>query len=324
MILDPANTGAAPNYLDFNMQMLAEEPFLMGEYLGGTPTFDGYNVNKQPVFDPALWSSQPPALPSFTNAHNPTNLDYFALETENEQIVAPSDLHSNPITITKVEDAQSTLPTETIHNPPIHEQPAPPSALVKIPKKRGRKRKQLDADAQVVERKKFLERNRVAANRCRERKKTYVSNLESRSKDLQARNALLRADMERLSEEVVALRLMVGIDCGCDDDVLATNLRERLVTGGGLDDEGVEEVVQRFLRLKSQGGVAPVGAWEGMHMDRFESMSSRGSSSRSESVFDDAFSTPGDAKLEDGGGDSSEQSSPIEPGEAEKLNYLAL
>lgn len=128
--------------------------------------------------------------------------------------------------------------------------------------------------------------------------------------------------MERLSEEVVALRLLVGVECGCDDAVLAANLRERLSGDSDLGDEGVEEVVQRFLRLRSQGGVVPVSAWEGMNMERLASLSSTGSSSRSESVMDEVFSPTGEYKMEEGG-DSSE-SSPIEINEVEKLNYLVL
>jgi len=325
-ILEGPSTTVAPSYLDFNMQMLSEEPFSMGDYLGGgTPTFDGYpSTKQQSVFDPALWDNSiappPPSTATFSNYHNSmqshTNLDYFSLNTELEQLVDPSSLHTEEVSVAAAAIEKKAPPSSI---PDQTQDDSGTGTPVKIPKKRGRKRKQLDADAQVVERKKFLERNRVAANRCRERKKTYVSNLEGRSKDLQSRNAYLRAEMERLGEEVVALRVLVGVECGCDDAVLAANLRERLGADGALDAEGVEEVVQRFLRLRTEG-VVPAGTWEGMGMDQL-AMSSAGGSSRSESVMDEVFS-PEEEKMEDGP-DSSE-SSPIEISEAEKLNYLAL
>jgi len=82
----------------------------------------------------------------------------------------------------------------------------PQDPVPKAPKKRGRKRKQLDEKMQIEKRKKFLERNRVAANRCRERKKTYVTNLEVKQKEVLARNQYLLVEVEALREEINVLK----------------------------------------------------------------------------------------------------------------------
>lgn len=304
MILDqpdttPDNDVINPtNFLDLDMQMLSEQPFLMGDFLRDAP-FDGYNPTKQTAFDPALWPIDAAnQTPRFGDISTNTNLDYFALEEpETEAVVAPSDLTSSSRPTTKIK--KEAIATDSPDTP-------------RVPKKRGRKRKQLNEEAQIVERKKFLERNRVAANRCRERKKTYVSNLESRGKDLLNRNTFLRAELERLREEVESLRLLVGIKCECDEEALAQNLRERLGASGMVED-GVEEIVQRFLRLKTEGS-------QGMGMKVWEGMGSVSSSSSS-SGMDDVFSPA--AEREDGG-ESSSQNSPVDNNEAEKLNYLAL
>lgn len=185
----------------------------------------------------------------------------------------------------------------------------PQDPPVKNPKKRGRKRKQLDADAQVIHRKNFLERNRVAANRCREKRKTYVFNLNGRVKDLLAKNTFLRGELERLNEEVAALKILARMECRCNDE-LARNLRQRL-SASGLGEEGVEAIVERFLRLKSEDFGTKAWVKEMKSLSRLHSRYSALSSfSAASSGGDDVFSPVG-GKHEDSG-ESSSQSSSIE------------
>ena len=48
----------------------------------------------------------------------------------------------------------------------------------------------------------FLEKNRVAAMKCRQKKKEYVSNLESRAERLTNENYALKAELERCRAEL--------------------------------------------------------------------------------------------------------------------------
>ncbi|KAL9095774.1 MAG: hypothetical protein Q9163_006495, partial [Psora crenata] len=70
-----------------------------------------------------------------------------------------------------------------------------------------------------VRRSKFLERNRVAASKCRQKKKEWTQNLESRARDLQKNNASLRVMAESLREEVLFLKgeCKKHIACECRD-----------------------------------------------------------------------------------------------------------
>ncbi|MBE7181110.1 MAG: bZIP transcription factor [Terriglobus roseus] len=74
-----------------------------------------------------------------------------------------------------------------------------------------------DTDGEM-KRERFLERNRVAASKCRMKKKEWTSDLESQARDLAAANAQLNACALALKEEVLFLKseCLKHTDCGCD------------------------------------------------------------------------------------------------------------
>ena len=69
-----------------------------------------------------------------------------------------------------------------------------------------------------IRRSKFLERNRVAASKCRQKKKEWTSNLETRARDLQKHNSSLRMMLGSLKDELLFLKseLLKHTSCGCD------------------------------------------------------------------------------------------------------------
>ena len=75
-----------------------------------------------------------------------------------------------------------------------------------------------------VKRSKFLERNRVAASKCRQKKKEWTASLESRVRDLQNCRTQLSVVVDSLKEEVLFLKgeLLQHTNCGC------TRIREYL------------------------------------------------------------------------------------------------
>lgn len=226
--------------------------------------------------------------------------------------MAPQDLSSSAVPISKAtSNNQSRQQTQATAPPQDSDQ--------KIPKKRGRKRKQLDEKTQIEERKKFLERNRVAANRCRERKKTYVSNLEGRQKDVLARNQYLRCELNVLQEEVALLKQLVHVECACSEEVLEINLREKLA-GMGQSEVDTEELVAKFKTMRASGDTSGRGMDVLMREIAARSPSSAGSSS----AHDDLFSLVGDD--EEGAEESagSANSSPVEGHEEDKSAYPAL
>jgi hypothetical protein len=60
-----------------------------------------------------------------------------------------------------------------------------------------------------------LEKNRVAAHKCRQRKKEYIGSLESRAREFSAKNKALKENVAMLREEVLSLKNEVLRHAGC-------------------------------------------------------------------------------------------------------------
>ncbi|KAF2259414.1 hypothetical protein CC78DRAFT_585985 [Lojkania enalia] len=60
-----------------------------------------------------------------------------------------------------------------------------------------------------------LEKNRVAAHKCRQRKKAYIEGLESRAREYSGKNKALKENVAMLREEVLGLKNEVLRHAGC-------------------------------------------------------------------------------------------------------------
>jgi hypothetical protein len=125
-----------------------------------------------------------------------------------------------------------------------------PEQQAKVPKKLGRKRKIPKSKAEEEEtRSKFLERNRVAASKCREKKKHWQDGLEHRKLNLEREKMeflheinVLRAQVEQLTN---VCRWHVQMGCpmqGLEERLV--RLRELGVGGGGEVMGGMVEGVK--------------------------------------------------------------------------------
>ncbi|KAH9901835.1 hypothetical protein F4778DRAFT_127529 [Xylariomycetidae sp. FL2044] len=105
---------------------------------------------------------------------------------------------------------------------PVSEVIGPPVRTVDLPprnKRRPRKpkpREEVDPDVEETKRNKFLERNRVAATKCRQKKKEWVSDLEETKFGLESQNNHLQMEYNNLMNEVGQIRsqLMGHAHCG--------------------------------------------------------------------------------------------------------------
>ncbi|KAI4885744.1 hypothetical protein NFI96_011049, partial [Prochilodus magdalenae] len=95
--------------------------------------------------------------------------------------------------------AQQMQPTQTLQSPP-------PSG--------GRRRRVVDEDPDE-RRRKFLERNRAAATRCRQKRKVWVMSLEKKAEELTQTNMQLQNEVTMLKNEVTQLKqlLLTHKDC---------------------------------------------------------------------------------------------------------------
>jgi hypothetical protein len=60
-----------------------------------------------------------------------------------------------------------------------------------------------------------LEKNRVAAHKCRQRKKEYINGLEGRAREFSNKNKMLKENVALLREEVLTLKNEVLRHAGC-------------------------------------------------------------------------------------------------------------
>nr|XP_023658291.1 cyclic AMP-responsive element-binding protein 5-like isoform X2 [Paramormyrops kingsleyae] len=94
--------------------------------------------------------------------------------------------------------AQQMQPTQTLQQPPSG----------------GRRRRVVDEDPDE-RRRKFLERNRAAATRCRQKRKVWVMSLEKKAEELTQTNMQLQNEVTMLKNEVTQLKqlLLTHKDC---------------------------------------------------------------------------------------------------------------
>ncbi|XP_071942394.1 cyclic AMP-dependent transcription factor ATF-2-like [Antedon mediterranea] len=98
----------------------------------------------------------------------------------------------------------------TLQNPQIVDS----RPLSVSPNSIDRKRKSVGEESDE-KRQKFLERNRAAASRCRDKRKNYIHNLEKRADDFQTTNTSLQNEVTLLRNEIAQLKqlLLAHKDC---------------------------------------------------------------------------------------------------------------
>jgi cyclic AMP-dependent transcription factor ATF-2 len=106
--------------------------------------------------------------------------------------------------------AKSTLDDLTDVTPP---DPSPP----KRRRTTKKSKKEAAANAEDVKRNKFLERNRIAASKCREKKKMFVSELEETKVRLETQHSRLQLEYNSLLGEVSELKHTLMTHAKCDD-----------------------------------------------------------------------------------------------------------
>ncbi|KAI9790721.1 MAG: hypothetical protein M1816_004862 [Peltula sp. TS41687] len=171
--------------------------------------------------------------------------------TQNGQITPPNDSAPNSaevrdkmdVTVNHPTPRQTPPPESPAQRPTASQKPAPPvkrprgrpanprngTTEANAPKRQkktaaAKTAKAQDVPAVVVaeeedpKRSKFLERNRVAASKCRQKKKEWTSNLETRARTLQNERNQLSLMTSSLKEEVLWLKgeLLKHSTCNCE------------------------------------------------------------------------------------------------------------
>ncbi|XP_042350801.1 cyclic AMP-dependent transcription factor ATF-2 isoform X2 [Plectropomus leopardus] len=95
------------------------------------------------------------------------------------------------------------------------ETPASPAPPAPNPPSTGGRRRRTTSEDPDEKRRKFLERNRAAASRCRQKRKVWVQSLEKKAEDLNSVNGQLQNEVTLLRNEVAQLKqlLLAHKDC---------------------------------------------------------------------------------------------------------------
>ncbi|KAH8593110.1 hypothetical protein B0O99DRAFT_466289, partial [Bisporella sp. PMI_857] len=75
--------------------------------------------------------------------------------------------------------------------------------------RKSKAKKQLTPHQEYEKRQRFLERNRQAASKCRERRKNWISKQDEKMKQEQVMNAELKIECDALNQEVNKLLLIL-------------------------------------------------------------------------------------------------------------------
>lgn len=110
---------------------------------------------------------------------------------------------------------------------PQHPQPAQAAQAPKRKRGRPKSQPQLQSEEALAidgypfpvssARQSHLEKNRLAAHKCRQRRKEYINSLETRARDFSAQNQTLKDTVSQLREQVLGLKdvLLQHAGCGC-------------------------------------------------------------------------------------------------------------
>lgn len=164
--------------------------------------------------------------------------DVTSFGQEHQQLQPSQPHHPGPAPKRRRTTRQGTASSQSPQDPTpsqATEQTVPAAAAQTVQQQPGPKRKRGRPKAQVPQqseegltadafpfpvssaRQSHLEKNRVAAHKCRERRKQYISNLETRARDESSKNKVLREQCVALREQVLDLKniLLQHAGCGC-------------------------------------------------------------------------------------------------------------
>lgn len=129
--------------------------------------------------------------------------------------------HEEKIRLLRRNSTLSEFPFPPVVNHSSHDKTSsklalPPDFCPPPPKRRGRKRKARLSEVEKEEKhRQFLERNRLAASKCRAKKKNEIEYFEERKRVLERENPVLRAVLQELWDEVRVYRKTVMSHASC-------------------------------------------------------------------------------------------------------------
>ncbi|KAK0720497.1 hypothetical protein B0H67DRAFT_643747 [Lasiosphaeris hirsuta] len=179
---------------------VSEDERVLGSRMGGWGTFSdqfAMPADQKPLFvDPGLYDGES------ENDGMKAQIEVLSMEMSRPSTRRTSSSKSGSQRTSKSGSATTNI------TPPDQEPPK---------KKKARKPKKEAPEEEEHKRSKFLERNRIAASKCREKKKQYVSDLEETKIGLETQHAQLQMEYNGLLGEVSGLKHHLMAHAKCND-----------------------------------------------------------------------------------------------------------
>ncbi|XP_071788732.1 cyclic AMP-dependent transcription factor ATF-2-like isoform X3 [Asterias amurensis] len=107
------------------------------------------------------------------------------------------------------------------------------------------KRKRRSSDMSTDEkRERFLERNRAAATRCRNKRKVWISSLEQKADDLNSTNNVLSSEVTKLREEVAQLKQLLLAHNDCPVTIMQRQTHASILAAAVQNQSANEDIAQ--------------------------------------------------------------------------------
>ncbi|XP_051562793.1 cyclic AMP-dependent transcription factor ATF-7-like isoform X1 [Myxocyprinus asiaticus] len=166
----------------------------------------------------------PPICGSSSGSSSPSGYSTHSEAKTRLKAALSQQSPSGPSPIQKTDHTETPSPAQ----PQVS--PAPP--------KGGRRRRGADIEPDE-RRRRFLERNRAAASRCRQKRKVWVSALEKRAEELATSNVNLTSEVSLLRTEVTRLKelLLAHKDCP------VTTMQKKAYLAAGVDENSASALV---------------------------------------------------------------------------------
>jgi hypothetical protein len=212
---------------DFSQNFTQDGPGMNADLaylLANNPNFrlpTGYTPNGM-TFDGRMWAND--GLPQQFQMDSDNN--GFPFPPSLGQIDPSMTSNPQPETATAAENPaqQSTKSSKPSRKRTITDvtAPAPDAAAPPVKKRRARKpKKQPSKEEEERKRNKFLERNRIAASKCRNRKKEWSTNLEENYKILGIENDAYKREINNLHEQIAQLKSLIHEHVDCHHEAIA-------------------------------------------------------------------------------------------------------
>ncbi|XP_024125155.1 cyclic AMP-dependent transcription factor ATF-7b isoform X2 [Oryzias melastigma] len=186
--------------------------------------------------------------PSEFSLHPETKMRLKAALSQGPSAPDGAAVRSGSIPAVPQRQEQSQQPTQN-SDAPSPAQPQPTGG-------RRRRAAEMDPDER---RQRFLERNRAAASRCRQKRKLWVNSLEKKAEDLASMNVSLTSEVTLLRNEVAQLKQLLLAHKDCPVTVMQKKAA-MLAAGGEEPNRDVSEPVGSPAGVIQHGPSPPASA----------------------------------------------------------------